>query len=466
MVINNTATAQGDVISFSTEVPIIGLVALLSFTSDTENETITDYFSKSFQYSVDGINFSDWLPLTTENVIAITPVPNRPFKANYRYERVGNGSTPLVFNNVFLSGDLIDITCGPYFKRSVFSENFSCTDTEAIGWALNVCEKIYRGNVMPSYLEREEYKDQYVALIYSMTLLFGFIVKQLRISTDLSRPGVAKFFLENYGNIVGENQTEEQIVYILSHVWKDFFNRGTNEIFKRTDGSGTGRIVDGEFLRLIECSFDQYFLVGYVPYSWILGKTSPSCYNLVDESLYLNTYSGNTVSFDVYTTYIHLHVDGNFDYVLTFDISATPGELSVSITDGGESYLTSVGNNPDGKFVDRYSGPSFVNKKFAMKIYSKDYLGSDYSSVCNIPGSGHVKFFRDTGHITIAIQDTDGGNGTISNIRFSPMKTERSKNQNIAIFAKNNSSRTLEEVRDIAQRVLLPVGETIKLNLA
>ena len=66
-VIENRSNEFGDIIRIKTEVPVIGLLFLDTFTDSTVGETPSEYFTKQFRYSNDaGMNFTDWMDLMLE----------------------------------------------------------------------------------------------------------------------------------------------------------------------------------------------------------------------------------------------------------------------------------------------------------------------------------------------------------------------------------------------------------------
>ena len=98
-IIQNKSTEIGDQLKIVTDVPLIGIVALLSFVDDTENEVVNKYFKKQFRYSIDGITYSDILDLTLPNIQGIQVSITDTFIVEYYYTRTGiDASGELIFS--------------------------------------------------------------------------------------------------------------------------------------------------------------------------------------------------------------------------------------------------------------------------------------------------------------------------------------------------------------------------------
>jgi len=155
MIIENRSTEVGDVIYIQTETPLIGLVALSSFIDDVVNETTSRLFSKSFRYSVDGVNWSAFTPLTNVNISNVQVQVNDTFYAEYKYERIGSDTTgELEFNSVTLSGIFTTPSGGPAYAASIFPSFFTFNNTCSIAWSVNVLEKLYNKGIIPNFIER------------------------------------------------------------------------------------------------------------------------------------------------------------------------------------------------------------------------------------------------------------------------------------------------------------------------
>ena len=186
-IIGNKSSAVGDVITIEVEVPIVGLLALQNFIDTTIGETNDRFFTREFRHQSDGINWSQWQPLTVQNVQAIQVNPTNVFKVEYRYTRSGSNTTgDLEWDDATLTAGFQSEPCGPTFQGSIFSQFFTCADQTMINWALNVLEKLYKTGIVPKYIERNANSNQdfgdkdYLDFWYSVTTYFAILVKYAR----------------------------------------------------------------------------------------------------------------------------------------------------------------------------------------------------------------------------------------------------------------------------------------------
>src|ERR1035438_7962466 len=108
MIIKNQSSEIGDVLFIKTDTPLIGLIALYSFVDETVGEYTDRSFKKTFRYSVDGINYTQYVDLTNDNIAGVQVQANDTFYAQYRYERIGLDSTGVLeFDSVTLNGEFI-----------------------------------------------------------------------------------------------------------------------------------------------------------------------------------------------------------------------------------------------------------------------------------------------------------------------------------------------------------------------
>lgn len=292
--IENRVTANGDVLLIRAEVPIVGLIYLTDFIDNTDGEDGSTYFRKEFRYSTDGINFTPWAPLTNANLSAVEVRPSDTFFIEYRYTRVGNGSQELSFTEIDVNGTRVNRECGPVYKQSIFADFFSCSDTEVLGWAINVTEKLYRKGLMPSFVERGNQNSSladrdYLDFWRSVAQFFAIIVVYARqLERIHANPQLLREYLRQWGLFGLTELSLDQLAYLLEHSRDQFRQRGTMGIVAR---ERDGAPVDGELLRLLGYRPDtDEFLLNVVeaPYAgWCMGWNAPT-YNGVGSQRQLN----------------------------------------------------------------------------------------------------------------------------------------------------------------------------------
>lgn len=282
-VIQNRATEQGDVLIIKSEVPIIGLVALLDFLDDVDGETGSKYFSKQFRYSLDGINYTPFVELTQANLELIEINSSDTFYVEYRYKREGSDSTGSVdFNYVELEGQYLPQDVGNAWNESNFSTYLDYNGICTIGWSVAVLEKLYKQGILPKFIERNkssltsEDRD-FIDFWRSITHYYGWYVCLARFyKTFYTDPDLLLEYLTQRGAFVctdGDFDYEASL-YLMNNFLDEIRQRGTIQVVKEknnvftfeiNDSSMSGSVsdsitesdplevkqIDGEYLRLI-----------------------------------------------------------------------------------------------------------------------------------------------------------------------------------------------------------------------
>jgi hypothetical protein len=297
-VIENRATEDGDIISIQTDVPIVGIVALTSFSDATTGETGTTYFQKTFRYSINGgLTFTDWIELTTLNIQNIVIEKINYFVIEYRYKRIGVGSD-IGFTSVDIAGTLLPLDF-PIFGGSMFSPFFTSNNVSVLGWALNVLEKLYKNGIIPNYITRNTgSKDDsdYIAFWFSITHFFAVLVYYARGFENIAaNTSLMREYVKGRGVYMRNNPDIEELLYVYANYINEIKLRGTKEIYRRGLGSfdisadttyyggGIGvdllnADVDGELVRLLNTDLTDECLVAPTSrfeLGWCIGQSSP-----------------------------------------------------------------------------------------------------------------------------------------------------------------------------------------------
>ena len=228
MIIDNKVTEIGDELTIIGNVPIVGLIQLTSYTDTTVGETEDRYFDRKFKYSIDGINYSDFISLTEANILNIQVSPKDTFYIVYLYTRQGTDSTgELELLDISLKGQYVDFECGETFTKSVFYEYINCPDEEVLGWCVNVSEKLYK-NIVPKYITRgetnstEEDRD-FIDLWRSITCFFAMIVIYSRrvVENFTSYPKILLAYIRQRNIIARDSEEVEDIQYLKSNYYDE-----------------------------------------------------------------------------------------------------------------------------------------------------------------------------------------------------------------------------------------------------
>ena len=290
MVIQNQSTEEGDILHFSTDVPILGIILLNSFADGTYIATPGSDFDKQFRYSLDGGNsYTDWIPLTIPNVQAIPTNMNLPFVCDYMYTHTGvdadSDTGGVYFNWVELTGEGVDTGTFPIYGKTDFEKYFPIFDTEVIQWAYNVMEKLYTTGIIPTYIRRDcpSGPEDYSIFYLSITHLFAILVKMARLFRKMNsqeeQGGVKLFnkFIESRGLVIRDADLENSLVYdYIFKNWKsEYSKRGTDSIVEKKEGENN---LSGEFLRLINYQdYEEFMFFNLVrqDLGWNLDYSSP-----------------------------------------------------------------------------------------------------------------------------------------------------------------------------------------------
>lgn len=314
-VIENKATEIGDVLIIRTEVPIVGIVTLLSFLDDTEGEVGSKYFQKTFRYSVDGINFSPYTPLTNAAIQGIEINPVDTLIIEYVYQRSGlDNSGSLVWNSTTLDGDFVEIPCGEAYENSMYNQYFGCNNLCSLNWSINVLEKLYQGGILPSYVQRgsnsSNLEDRdFIDYWRSVTHFFAIFVCLARAFSEFyTDDRLLKHYLKCRNLFFCDNLDYQGLYYLMQNYYDEIRQRGTCQIIKEKNAfefisdcpddeesvsvsisasasvSGSEaegerlKFIDGELLRLIcydICDEFMFCLAKPEKLGWCIGHSSP-----------------------------------------------------------------------------------------------------------------------------------------------------------------------------------------------
>jgi len=238
VVIDNRATEIGDVIIVKGNVPLQGVVSLISFTDTLVGETASRFFIKTFRFAVDGINFTTLQPLTNPNLVAININPLQFFLIELRYERGGTDiSGELEFIENILSGTFIPIVCGEIYQQSVFFEFFNCCDASVSNWCINVLEKLYRPGIIPKFVTRgiennANNEDQdYIDFWRTVACFMSLFVNLARVFQNFQ---TEKVLIDEYliqkGLFICETDSLVEHQFLMENFYAEITKRATTEM--------------------------------------------------------------------------------------------------------------------------------------------------------------------------------------------------------------------------------------------
>ena len=166
-------TENGDALLISLEEPYKNVVEVVSFSDVIEGETTDCFYNKSFRWGIDGVSYSDYVPLTDENLKAILPNPDNNFWIQYKYEQVGDCT--LEFKSISLE---IVTRDGVICKVP----QVECCDSQSMSGAQNLVIDCCGSTWNPYDLSRAA--QTYEALSAVASNIFGLCAKYFKTAAD------------------------------------------------------------------------------------------------------------------------------------------------------------------------------------------------------------------------------------------------------------------------------------------
>jgi hypothetical protein len=174
MAVNGSQTNEnGDAILISLQEPYKNVVEVLGYSDETVGESTSVYYNKSFRWGIDGVTYSDWIPLSNVSLEALLLEPINPFWIQYKYEQVGDGT--LEFKSIALE----IVTDGGVICKI---PQINCCDSDAMTGAQNLVVDCCGSSWNPYDLSRAVQTYKQLSAVTSN--LFGFCVKYFKTSAD------------------------------------------------------------------------------------------------------------------------------------------------------------------------------------------------------------------------------------------------------------------------------------------
>lgn len=506
IVANNIATAGRSV--FIRSNPVVGLLALTGFTDDANNPGGGASFVKTFRYAVNGVQWTNWQPLTIASIMAITVDPLEPFLIEVNYEKdepVGNSALTVSEFTIPANNQATPLT--PFFNNSLFARYFGAYDQGVLNWYVNVLQKLWDKGLIPNYMTRDQDDpEDFLAMWSAVCQFFAYYVTFARMfATFYNNTDLLTDFLNNRGLNVSTQDTLGQMQAMLQTFYYQMSRRGTNAIWQDSDGSSdptTG--VTGEFKRLVNYeTIDEFLFLLFRPqnFGWNLGNSSPLYKGLrVNDGLnkapwsvgynsmtlaapYLS--SGGTVTTDGSLTVAQLNdssigtqvsmkVDSNLDYEFSFQVKMAAGKkLSFDIigsdSEGNSQQLLS--------YKDGTAKTSFFDN--AVLYRSDKYLmvrcylynsqrGTFSGDTTNIRQGQNLVMTANVQAVSFSVSCT--GQANIYDFKILPVQTDWSRgfiqvNNFIATWLKNrNQTYTTAELTEYVSRYLIPYNSHLVIK--
>lgn len=270
-----------------------GVQSIVSFTDDISPTDENVYFEKYFQYTVDGIHWSDWLELNETNLLSVNVKINHIFSIKYKYISKGaSEASKLWIHSIKLNIVYFEPT-PPSFYKNFFTKNyFGFFNTNSIEWSVNVLNKIFQKGIVPEFIERKNninWQDEdFINFWWTVIYFHSLKVSYDEIFTELFHyPYLLKEFIKQKGLYVSNNSSIDEYYYIVNHYYDEVMKRGSASILDKNrilPSEYNGVSIKGELLRLCNQkeSIESVFgVISEYETGWIVGYTSP-IYNYAD----------------------------------------------------------------------------------------------------------------------------------------------------------------------------------------
>jgi|MDSV01.2.fsa_nt_gb hypothetical protein len=172
-VYGSSTDANGDQLLISLQSPYEDVVEVLGFTDSITGETTSCFYQKDFRWGIDGVTYSDWVPLTDANLKNLALNPANKFWIQYRYTQVGD--CKLTFNSIALE----IVTDGGVICKV---PQINCEGADGCSGALNLAFDCCGSGWDPYDISRAG--QMYTQLSAMASNLFGFCVKYYKTKAD------------------------------------------------------------------------------------------------------------------------------------------------------------------------------------------------------------------------------------------------------------------------------------------
>lgn len=404
-----------------------------------------------------------------------------------------------------------------FYKDFNYSKFIPYYNHFCIDWTLNVLQKIYRKGIVPRFIERstnDNWDDEdYINFWYPIIYLNALRIWEVDVFNDmLWYPRVLHSWLESKGLILGSNIHLDELFYLMSHFYEEMMRRGTLSLFDRQRDVDTEMFFDvdirGEFFRLIDGNIEDEIVTALIPsveQGWIIGYSSPCRYSNTDYLLNFTKcwenkitgitayplFNGDHVSYEEGCLVIsntqndysgvgmgdpekQVYVDISKDYFFIVKLRAETAfdlRFGCSVFDNIDNQISLEdleGNKTDYFVRDR----SFSKKEEDIVLFGEIRSAATVIKKGQLDGVCRVLKFPENASIYKVMPFftvRSLGKVIVSDIRFGLLvdrDTYISSATELYLLAKNNNPvYTEDDLREVLQEKLLPVGVGLSLDI-
>jgi hypothetical protein len=174
MAVNGSTTNQNsDALLISVSEPYLNVVEILGYVDEIIGEHTNLFYEKFFRWGIDGAAYSDWIPLTNQNLQNLAILPSNPFWIQYKYEQSGDGALEFVsiaLELVTTNGTICQVP------------QIACCDGQSMSGSQSLAITCCTEPWNPYDLSRAA--QAYKQLSSVVSNMFGFCVKYFKTEAD------------------------------------------------------------------------------------------------------------------------------------------------------------------------------------------------------------------------------------------------------------------------------------------
>lgn len=482
--------------------PATGLLALTSFVSNEVGTSATAHFDKYFRYTLNGILFNEWLPLTASSITDITVSPTDTLVIELSYLKIDEveGESALGVESIEIEATKTTTSPQNFFDRTVFKEFFDSDSVEVLNWYVNVLDKLYNKGIIPNYIDRlnsNNQPDDFLDFWKSIARFFSyFVIYARKFQKFYESETLLSEYIEERGLRISVENNIGELDFLMRKFYQQISQRGTTNIVNKIE---EGNIIDGELLRLIWYKSQDEFAFNLHKeehFGWNLRNSSPLYRGLTlndnlnkygDRSFEpydISRYSGATLVTDEGKSVLQvasqlgdignrLKVSPELDYEFSFlikneELATLTVQLVAYDKDLNIVELLSHKNGEADNYFFQNIGLSCSDKYLSIKLFlynkNKKFFSEDLTSINQ---GKDLTLTEDVVWISPIITLT-GGSAKIYGIRFLPLNTPfshgllQTKNWVSCWLKNNNNSLSLLKIEEIIRRYLIPYNCSIR----
>lgn len=482
--------------------PVVGLLALTGFVDDNNGPQGSADFIKTFRYTINGVIYSEWIPLTVQAITNIQVDPTDVFVIELSYakdEPVGTSVLDVDSATLTVTSQATDPKF--YFDNSLFKKYFDFNDVNVLNWYVNVLEKLWYENLIPNYMTKDRMSpDDFLAFWGSVAKFFSYYVQYARtFATFYNNVDLIRDFLGQRGLNTSPEDTLQELQYMLKTYHNQLAQRGTINI---VNDVADGAEVNGELKRLIFYkAVDEFIFCYYKPenFGWCLGHSSPLYKGMrvndnINKAPWSKGYTsmqnaasfvtGGSIITDVgnYIARINngslsapnIKVDPNMDYEISFQIKlGSSSRLNFSVTGkdiNGSSVALKARKNNTTVTSFFTNAPLSRSDKYVMVrvyLYNKN-RGVFADDATSIKQGSNIIMPSTLQSVSLTVGTT--GTADIFDFKITPLQTDYSRgflqsNNFISTWLKNrNSIYTTLQLEAYIMKYLIPYNCHIKVT--